>query len=44
MYIRGHRLLSALHRFILTHNRRHIATALLAARRVDVDQLARVAA
>src|SRR6516164_5987341 len=45
--LRAHRLIRkvpATHRYILTQNGRRIVTALLAARRADVDQLTRMAA
>jgi len=45
--LRAHRLIRkvpATHRYILTQNGRPIVTALLAARRADVDQLTRVSA
>jgi anti-sigma factor RsiW len=45
--LRAHGLIkkvSGTHRYILTHNGRRIITALLTARRADVDQLTRIAA
>jgi hypothetical protein len=45
--LRAHGLIgkvSGTHRYILTQNGRRIVTALLAARRADVDQLTRMAA
>jgi hypothetical protein len=45
--LRAHRLIRkvpATHRYMLTQNGRRIVTALLAARRADVDQLTRMAA